>query len=262
MKNFWNEMTFEDIDDAKNNDAIVIIPVGAVEQHGRHLPVGTDSILVYDIVKDLSMAVHNKQIIYTLPIWTGYSAYHLDFSGTITLDYKLLIDLVSSICVCISKHGFKRIILLNGHGGNINILRCICNELRAKYNIKPVTFNYWDIVASFIKEWRDSEIGGINHAGEMETSLMLYKEGETVKKEKFEKSIYDTKSKYLVKDMMVGNITSYPINVKEVRELGVLGDPTLASFEKGKSLYNEIIKGLADFIDEFQSWDIDNPKNL
>lgn len=255
-------MTWEDIEEAKKNDSIIIIPIGAVEQHGKHLPVGTDSILVFEIAKDVSEIVVSKQVIYMLPVWTGYSPYHLNFAGTLTLDLKLLIDLISSICLCVSKHGFKRIILLNGHGGNINILRSICTELKAKQNIRAITFNYWDVASSFIKDWRDSDLGGINHAGEMETSLMLYKKEEIVKKEKFEKSIYDIKSKYLVKDLIVGSMTSLPVDVKEVKESGVFGDPTLASFRKGEVLYNEIIKRLADFIEEFKSWDIDNPKNL
>lgn len=262
MKNFWNDLTFEEIEDISKNDSIVIIPIGSVEQHGKHLPVGTDSMLAFEVAKDVSERIINNKVIYTMPVWTGFSPYHMKFGGTITLDLKLFIDIVSSICICVATHGFKRIILLNGHGGNIHILRSLCNELKAKFNISPITFNYWDVALDYIKKWRDSGLGGINHAGEMETSLMLYKRKELVKEDRFEKSIYYTKSKYLTKDLAVGGITSFPFDVKEAKESGVLGDPTLASLKKGKDLYEKIIDALINFLIEFKDWEIEDIKNL
>jgi len=262
MKNYWNDMTWEDLDKARDNNSIVIIPVGSTEQHGPHLPVGTDTFLVYQIVKDSVKKISQQNIIYTSPVWTGLSPYHMDFNGTITIDLKLLIDYITAICQCISKHGFKKILFLNGHGGNINILKSISIELKSKYNIRPVFMSYWDPVIDFIQKWRESEPGGIDHACEMETSLMLYKFNNLVKKEKIKKSIFFPKSKYLAEDLIIGGIASAPADVIEINNTGVFGDPTLASEKKGEELYTKIVDAFCEFLIEFQKWDIDNPVNL
>ncbi len=91
---------------------------------------------------------------------------------------------------------------------------------------------------------------------------MLYKRKELVKEDKFVESIYNTKSKYLYKDLVVGGMTSVPFSVEEAMESGVLGDPTLASEQKGRILYKKIIDALINFIIEFKNWDIDDVKNL
>ena len=184
MKNFWNDMTWEELETRKDNNPTVIIPVGSTEQHGPHLPVGTDTFLVFEIIKDTVKILSQEYIIYTMPVWTGFSPYHQDFNGTITINLKLFIDYITSISMCISKHGFKKILFLNGHGGNINILKSLCTELKSDYNIRPAFLSYWDLVIDYLKKWRESGPGGIDHACEMETSLMLFKFKELVKKRK------------------------------------------------------------------------------
>jgi creatinine amidohydrolase len=262
MKNFWNDLTWEELNIKRDNNAFVIIPIGSTEQHGPHLPVGTDTFLVSEILKDSVEKLSLDNIVYTLPVWTGFSPYHMEFNGTITLDLKLFIDYMTSVCQCISKHGFKKILFFNGHGGNINILKSICTELKSRFNIRPAFLSYWDLVTEFIQEWRESGPGGIDHACEMETSLMLYKFKDLVLKEKVKKSLFFPKSKYLAEDLIIGGKVSIPFDMEEVTGNGVLGDPGLASEEKGKKLYLAIIDAFCRFLKDFQDWDIDHPENL
>lgn len=262
MTKLWQEMTSEELEIAKDNDAVIIIPIASTEQHGLHLPTGTDTFLVYDIAKDAVEKLTDRRTIYTLPIWTGYSTHHMDFNGTITLDLKLFIDIIDSICLSISKHGFKRMVLLNGHGGNTNVLKSICVELKSKYNLRPVTLNYWDIVADYIDQWKESEPRGMDHSGECETSLMIYKHDDLVRKNKFVASIPYTKSKFIGKNNILLGPVFVPVDVKEVSSSGVWGDPNTSTREKGKDLYMKIIDTFIKFLKEFQDWDIDNPKNL
>ena len=262
MTKLWQEMTSEELEIAKDNDSVIIIPIASTEQHGLHLPTGTDTFLVYDIVKDTVEKLADRRTIYTLPVWTGYSAHHMDFNGTITIDLKLFINIINSICLSIYKHGFKRIVLLNGHGGNINVLKSICVELKSKYNLRPVTFSYWDIVADYIDKWKESEPRGMDHSGECETSLMMYKHDDLVRKNKFVSATPHIKSKFLGKDTILQGPVFVPYDVKEVTGSGVLGEPNASTRKKGKDLYIKIIDTLIEFLREFQNWDIDNPKNL
>lgn len=262
MKNFWNDLTWEELDNKKENNAFVIIPVGSTEQHGPHLPVGTDTFLSFEIIKDTVDKLCQDNIIYTMPVWTGFSPYHQDFNGTISIDLKLFIDYITSVCQCISKCGFKKILFFNGHGGNISILKSLCIELKSKYNIRPAFVSYWDLATDFLKKWRESGPGGIDHACEMETSLMLYKFGNLVKKDKIKKSLFFPKSRYLAEDLIISGIASISADMIEITKTGVLGDPTLASKEKGEKLYVAIVDAFCEFLKDFQKWDIDHPENL
>ena len=125
MKSFWNDFTWEELKNIKKDNVVVVIPIGATEQHGLHLPVGTDAFLSSDLVKEAAEKIKKVNLIYTLPVWTGYSPFHMGFSGTITISPELFCKLISSICISIAKHGFKKIILANGHGGNTPLLNSL-----------------------------------------------------------------------------------------------------------------------------------------
>lgn len=260
MKHFWNNNTWEDLEDAKNKKTIIIVPIGSTEQHGLHLPVGTDSYLPFDIAKDAASKVDN--IIYTMPVWTGYSPFNMYLNGTISVPVDIFYHLVESVCLSIFNHGFEKIILLNGHGGNIDILRTLSIELNSRENKKVVVFSYWDLVREYINKWRESEVGGINHACELETSLMLYKHAEIVKENKIEKNVFSPKTKYLSKDISVGDVVFMAIGFKDVSKNGTLGDPTKASKRKGERLYEKVLEKFIEFLKDFKNWDFKNIKDL
>ena len=252
-----SEMTWSEAKNAVDKEAIAIVPLAAFEQHGYHLPLNTDVELVTAVAEGAAnkVAESGLPIVVTPTVWTGYSPHHLGFSGTITLSLNTLEKHIMDICRCISKHRFKKIFLLNGHGGNANIIRSVVQALYFEDGIRTVSASYWDFAIPFIKEWRVSDIGGIDHACEMETALMLHLRPDLVKQDKIKDGRWFPYSKYLTGDLAIGGIVATTFDLSEITNIGVVGSPSLATEEKGKELYEHIVNQISDFLEEFNSWD-------
>ncbi|MDD5111151.1 MAG: creatininase family protein [Candidatus Altiarchaeota archaeon] len=186
-----------------------IVPVGSIEQHGPHLPLSTDSLIVESVSEFLSQKL--KAVI-TPVIAPGVSFEHLDFHGTLTLKEETLLDEISEVCSSLRKHGVEDILVVNGHGGNRNAL----------LRLKIPGVKYLDIIR---------QIPGYDHAGEIETSLMLYIHPEKVRKHAIRKHEFRFPGKG-------------PWRTIEHSKSGVLGDPTLATAEKGKAYFERITSGI------------------
>jgi creatinine amidohydrolase len=175
MKVLWQEQAWPEIAELITRDPVAVLPVGAVEQHGPHLPLGVDAMLCTEVAhRAVARVIAGGAPAVLLPtVWSGYSPHHMEFAGTLTIStetfQRLVIDLVRSI----NHHGVRRILVLNGHGGNAHHLRGAVQTLRFEHGIEAVTASYWDLGHTSIAAWRKSPYGGINHACEMETSLML-----------------------------------------------------------------------------------------
>ena len=158
----------------QRTEAMVIVPVAALEQHGPHLPVEVDSRLAEALVLRTARKIAARgQDALVLPVlWTGLSEHHMSFGGTISLDFPAFSALVEGVCRSIARHGFGRIVLLNAHGGNENGLRTITDELTPKLGLSIVQFTYWFAAAPGIAEILEAQTG-LQHACEAETSMMM-----------------------------------------------------------------------------------------
>lgn len=167
MRSYWSELTWPELKEAAEHGAVVVVPVGSTEQHGHHLPVGTDAWLAFDVAREASEAVREKMIaLYTPAVWTGYSPHHMAFPGTITLSTETFLRLLIDICRSIWQHGFRRILLLNAHGGNNSLLASAVWQLRYEHAIGVAHVNLLSLITEYIAQWRRSELGGINHSCE------------------------------------------------------------------------------------------------
>jgi creatinine amidohydrolase len=185
----------------------------------------------------------------------GISPHHMSFPGTITLKTTTFALVLKEVCQCLWQHGFRKILLLNGHGGNMNPVRSVAADLYFEDNIRVVSVSYWDFVISYVREWRKSSPGGINHACEMETALMLYLAGELVKKDQINDSKWVPSSKYLTGDLTIPGVVATPFKIDELNPEGVVGAPSAATAEKGKELFIAVTEKVAEFIREFYQWD-------
>lgn len=242
----------------------MIVPTGATEQHGHHLPLETDTLLV-SAVADCSAAkarASGTSVYVTPPIPVGYSPHHLDFAGTLTISSDVFGGLVKGVVRSLWRHGCPKIFVLNGHGGNANLLKAALQDLRFEDGIRAAGASYWDFVLDFIQNWRTSGPGGINHACEMETSLMLAVAPELVVLEHAEDTSWAPESCFLSEDLTRGA----PVNVNwshaELHPSGSLGAPLRASAERGAELLDEITSRIGRFLAEFHGWDWDNPREL
>ncbi|HEY0421105.1 MAG TPA: creatininase family protein [Acetobacteraceae bacterium] len=170
----WRKLRAEQLRDCSARGAMVILPLGSIEQHGPHLPVEVDSMLGEQVALRTARRMTdagNPALVLPM-LWTGVSEHHMSFGGTITLDLPTYAAVVEGILRSVLRHGFRRVVLLNGHGGNENGLRCITDELTPKLGVPIVQFTYWHAAAEAIAAILETQ-KGLRHACEAETSMMM-----------------------------------------------------------------------------------------
>src|SRR6187401_2708664 len=129
-------------------DVPVVIPVAALEQHGRHMPLFTDSLLLGEVIRRVTERLKDH-VLFTPLMWLGNSEHHLDFPGTMTAAPRVYLDLLRDMVENFLFHNFTRIVLVNGHGGNIVPSQQAISELRQKYRHRSdlclITTTYWTL---------------------------------------------------------------------------------------------------------------------
>ena len=146
---------------------IAIIPIGAVEVHGPHLPVGTDSLETYEIGL---RAAREAKVVITPLVWYGNSRAFMDFPGTITIRPEVLQELTRDVALSLIHQGFDKIILLDGHGGNYGILDILIEEIHLETSALICHVRAWELASVSKPEGTPAYDG---HGGSSETSVML-----------------------------------------------------------------------------------------
>ena len=246
----FEKMTWKEIQAAtKESKGIAIIPVGAVEEHGPHNPVGTDSIETYEI--GLRAAQQTQTVILPL-VWFGNSRSLMDFPGSIGIRPMVLKEYVHDVILSLIKHGFSRPLLLDGHSGNYGALDILIEDVMLETGIKTLHVRAWDL-ASIPKPADTPAYDG--HGGLSETSAMLYLAPDCVNREEMLDcapeadlsqfgSVFPTPSSKFAKGAIV-----FPMMMGELVKEGHHGDPKQASAERGKALIDAKAMALAEFID-------------
>ncbi len=249
------EFAWPEVQELLENDPVVIVPVGAFEQHGLHLPLMVDAHLAETVAEAAAAQLTDttRPVVVAPVIWMGYSPHHLDFPGTLSLDDNTFGEVVGQTIRSLAAHQFRRILILNGHGGNANLLKNVVQSLRYKFGISAAFASYWDFALKELAEWRESESGGIMHACEMETALMLASRPDLPQMERA-KDHFLEKSTYLADDLLSGGSVSKAASFKELSPTGVIGAPTLATRERGEELMRKMVSAVAAFLKEFASW--------
>ncbi|TFG62157.1 MAG: creatininase family protein [Spirochaetales bacterium] len=253
----FEELSSPEIGVLAEKKAVILVPIGACEEHGRHLPVVTDTRLAYQACLDTADKVKDTIPIAVLPpVFYGYSVAVLkNWPGTVTIRPKVLIDFMYDICTSLIDMGLDRILIVNGHGNNPGVLDVVVRTVGDDHKVFPGVvniFNLWD--AQWIRENRKSKEGGISHAGEAETSIMLHLSPELV-----DMSLADGT------DIMTSSINTCPVDPVSPRKkklflstwfvedslYGGAGDPSVADAEFGKRIHDMAVNSLAEVIRDF-----------
>lgn len=252
-KLLFEEMTKDEVKKAANKNSILLLPVGAIEEHGPHLPVKTDTYLAEGICMEAAKKIKDQIPILIAPsIWWGYVMQDsADYPGAVYVGVESFINGVTDVCESLLKNGFQRIIVVNGHGHNPGLLNCVSRRIRDKYRISIVVIDHWNLAKKEISAIRKSEIGGMMHACELETGLMLAIRPDLVDMSKAVKEISPVVTKYVSTDMMVSTPVSWSRWDFGHPKSGVMGDPTVATRESGKQMLMYISNALVDFIKEY-----------
>jgi creatinine amidohydrolase len=247
-------LSWPEVKRLKPGSKVIVLPLGSFEQHGPHLPLTTDT----DIVTAVGRGVEQKRAskVLLLPtLWPGHSTHHLFFPGTLSVSQRHYIELVLDLCRSVVQMGGHRVFLLNGHGGNDVPLRAALRELKTEFpRVRFVFASYWSLAARTIKSVRESEPGGLGHACEMETSLMLYLHPARVKAQLAKRDGPKHTDIYRKADMQYGRPVYFVNEFHEVSKTGTIGHPDLATAEKGRQFLDGIIDEVTAFVDEFAKW--------
>jgi creatinine amidohydrolase len=227
-------------------DTPVVIPVAALEQHGHHLPVFTDSILLGEVVRRVSPHFADR-VLFAPLMWLGNSDHHLDFAGTLSAAPRLYLDLLNGLAENFLKHGFRRIVFLNGHGGNEVPGRQAVFELRQRHreqdDLLLLFATYWSLGTEPVTGFEQKEMG---HACEWETSMML----------RIDPSLVGGYGAAVT--VPQGNPflpASRGWITRERTEPGHIGSPQVASAEKGEALLARFAGDAVAFLERVIAWD-------
>jgi creatinine amidohydrolase len=255
----YEKLTWPEINDAVALKKVCIVPCGAVEQHGPHLPLDVDLICPTEIANGAGRQMPHKLLV--LPTLAyGYTGHVMDFPGTINTHYETFIRQVLDVTKSLAYHGFKRIILLNGHGSNMPNLDLAARRTNLETDADCVVIAWWNLLTvdpAFLPQWRESRFpGGCSHACELETSLYLYLDEANVRKDRIQSgtiSINEEQSPFNWVDLFAAGPGTLISWTSSYSETGVLGDAEKATREKGERAYAEAVKQLCRFVEYFQN---------
>ena len=248
--NSWAKKDYREIAEIGEKDgSVLILPVGSMEQHGHHLPVATDTILVDAVANHGAERVASDVPILVAPtVWTGFSPHHLPFGGTMSIDFDTLRNLLEETVDTALDNGFDAILLLNGHGGNKSLIEGTVSTIGADHpDTEVLGLTYFELATESIEEIRDSDLGGMAHGGEFETSLLLHLEPSLVGDER-DADYMDEPYDQGGDDLLRGGPLAVYRSFEEYSSSGAIGAPELATAEKGEDILSRLLAEMEDLL--------------
>jgi creatinine amidohydrolase len=239
----WETLRSEEFDAA-------LVPTGAIEQHGRHLPVDVDIHCATEVCD--AVAARVEHVIVAPPVPWGYSRAQTYKRGTITLGAETLLNLLRDVCDSIFACGFTRVLMVNGHNGNKWMAGQIVADLRRPPGSFLGSLTYFDLTIDTFQEHRRSRLGGEGHAGELETSLELFLRPELVTAERDVRYVEPLTDLGFV-DLAVRGPLAH--TMRQTFPEGVMGDPDAASAELGEHLFEAAVAGIAQIVADVRADD-------
>jgi creatinine amidohydrolase len=246
-KILWQEMWRHEFEAALQNDPVVIVPVGSIEQHGPHCPMDVDIAAPFYLAARVAQRIEDFPVIVAPPVWSGFTHYNMGFPGTISLRLETFQMLLADIFRSIDANGFKRIVSVNGHGGNAAPCRAVSWQV-AEEDIFTLSFNWWDMVATELEEWSDTN-ENVGHAGEWETALQLYLRQHLVDKSRVVKD--QTGTQPFTGETAFAEFAERRRDTQE--GTGVMGDATAATAQKGERIFELACQRLEKLVREYHA---------
>jgi creatinine amidohydrolase len=248
----YNRLTWAEMNDAIAMQKVILLPTGSTEQHGRHLPLDVDVFLAESVCLEVGRRAPDKVLVLP-PIAYGLNLHHIDFPGTIHIEPEVFIAFGLNITKSLAYHGFKKILLVNGHGSNTPLIDLIARKTVLETASLCAAMSYISLAMDAFNQVKDTEV--MAHADEFETSLYLHLAPERVQMDKAGKGD-DVRGTYMSSD----SVYSYPVRFNDYwgrwTNLGVHGDATTATAAKGKVIFEAAAGALVEIVNEWQAWPI------
>jgi creatinine amidohydrolase len=227
----WHEAEAADTD-------LALLPVGSTEQHGPHAPLGTDTLNA-ETVAGAGADAYDGEVVVAPPISVGVAEEHRDFAGTLWVGEDTFREYVRETIASLAHHGWDRVVVVNGHGGNVGPLREVCGRVSRHDDAYAVAFTWFDAV----------DAPDMGHGGPVETSLLQHAHPDTVRAGRLDEAAEDGADGW--GEWVSGVNLAY--DTSEFSENGTVGDPREGSAERGERLLDAASAALVDLLEAVAS---------
>ncbi|MBE9069650.1 creatininase family protein [Leptolyngbya cf. ectocarpi LEGE 11479] len=246
---FYPYLTWQDVDQMANKEqAVIIQPVGAIEQHGPHLPLAVDTALGMAVIGRALEQLDLSVPVYCLPpLCYGKSNEHWGFPGTVTLSASTLMAVLSDVAESLYQAGFRKLVLLNSHGGQPQVLEIVARDVHQRRPDFWVFPHFvWQVPHQVDELLSDQEQQEGIHAGDAETSLMLAILPDQVRMEQAVKE-YPPKCEGL---LSLEGALPFSWTTRDISQSGVVGDATVATAAKGEKIWADVAASWVTVLEE------------
>ena len=250
----YRHLTWPEIKEAVAKKRVALLPVGSMEGHGPHLPVDADSVIAEGVCRRVAAAIPGRVVVLPTVVY-GISGHHMDFPGTITSHEGVFQDYVAGICSSLAYHGFRRILILNGHGGNSSALDIAARSVTLRFPETLCASMFFGSTAKAMQlQAKLAEVEGLvgmmEHAGLMETALYLALSDHPVDLSKARQwTVPDSLAFAFLPE---GSALHFMPRWSSITPEGSVGDPRMASVEIVREWLDTMVQEMAEVVTEFQ----------
>jgi creatinine amidohydrolase len=250
---YWGNLTWEELRAAAERKPVVVQPIGAMEQHGCHLPLNTDNLIVSRLCDAAGRRAPEELLV--LPVIPyAFNAHHMDFPGVIAIQWDHVINYLLDIIGSVTAHGFDRVILISGHGVNPPYLAVAANEVNVRTGALCASL-LWTVLADNLDDVRESVApGGMAHACELETAVIAYLDAERVRQDRIVDEMGFQQGDRLQMDLA----TATGVHLGEhwwssFSTSGVAGEATKGMAAKGEAIFERAVDNLVALVRELRA---------
>lgn len=260
LKYRYDDLTWMEVNAAAAAGKAILIPIGSIEDHGPHLPLNTDNIIVEAVCFEAARRAPDDLL--SLPVLpVGFEDHHMDFPGSLTSSMETLLTFFADAAISVARHGFTHIMLVNGHGSNSSLVELAARKavLETGMVVGAMAGNAAVddvLIRDLVAQHRKSAHGGIGHACEFETSLMLFLRPDLVKMDLAVREMGVPVLKYFNWDHPTPAAYAWMDWWSRFSSTGVAGDPTVATREFGELMFEATVSRLVELMREFKQLSI------
>jgi creatinine amidohydrolase len=246
----WSRLKSADLRDLAARDAVVILPIASTEQHGPHLPTCVDAMLVGEIARRAARRIVDRIPVVVAPtLWCGLAEHHLAFGGTLSLSFPTWLSILRDLVSSLKRQGFRRVLLFNGHGGNIAGLDIAATELTRELAVPVAVGSYWPALGAEIAAILQDQ-STVLHACEAETSMMLALAPELVAADR----LAEAAGPPALDEREFARQPKRWRSFAELTPNGTIGNPARATAAKGEKLIELAARTLAERLSDPTLW--------
>jgi creatinine amidohydrolase len=260
---FWSDLTSEEFSRLDRERLITVLPLGAIEQHGPHLPMSTDTATIEGMVHaTLPHLPADLPVLFLPTVPYGKSNEHSRYPGTLTVSAKTLIALWKDIGASVAKAGVRKLVLYNSHGGQMSVMDIVARDLREEHGMMVVAANWYTLglPEGLITAYEGKH--GI-HAGDLESSVMLHLKPDCVRKDQFQN--FSSMTEQLAAEYKFLSISpsgKLGWQMHDINPAGAAGDATRATAEKGAAVLEHVGRRFAELLHEVDRFSIERLANV